>query len=88
MEENFLIHGPVRRCPVLVFPIHILGEEGESLRVGRREVSLGDFRVYAWVSTTSASRRAGRQAGKPRLLLFVVTPNRTSQSIFPIARET
>lgn len=53
---------------------------------GRRR--WGDFRVYAWVSSTSASKRAGRQAGKPRLLLFVVTPNRTSQSIFPIARET
>lgn len=69
-----------------VLPIYpYLGEEDESLRVGRREVSLGDFRVYAWVSSTSASR----QAGKPRLLLlFVVTPNRTSQSISPIARET
>lgn len=45
-----------------VLPIYpYLGEEDESLRVGRREVSLGDFRVYAWVSTTSASRRAGGQ---------------------------
>lgn len=35
-----------------------------------------------------AGRQADRQAGKPRLLLIVVTPNRTRQSIFPIARET
>lgn len=36
---------PVRRCPGLVFPIHILGEEGESLRVERREVVVGDLSV-------------------------------------------
>lgn len=42
MEENFLIHGPVRRFPGLVLPIYpYLGEEDELLRVGRREVVVG-----------------------------------------------
>lgn len=62
MKENFLIHGLSGDVQVWYYPyIHILGEEDESLRVGRREVSLGTFQSYAWVSTTSVSRRAGRQ---------------------------
>lgn len=88
MEENVLIHGPVRRCPGLVLPIYpYLGEEHESLRVGRREVVVGGLSGVC-MGFINLCLQAGRQAGKPRLLLFVVTPNRTSQSIFPIARET
>lgn len=69
-----------------------LGEEDESLRVGRREVVVGGSFgcMHGFHQPLPPGGQAGRQAGKPRLLLllFVVTPNRTSQSIFPIARET
>lgn len=77
-----------------VLPIYpYLGEEDESLRVGRREVSLGDFRVYALLSL-HPSRQAGRY---PQIVVdcssrwtdyMLLLPSRTSQSIFPIARET
>lgn len=74
-----------------VLPIYpYLGEEDESLRVGRREVVVGGSFgcMHGFHQPLLPGGQAGRQAGKPRLLLlFVVTPNRTSQSIFPIARE-
>lgn len=64
MEETLLIHGPVRRCPGLVLPIYpYLGEEDESLRVGRREVVVGGFSVLC-MGFINLCLQAGRQAGR------------------------
>lgn len=72
MEDNFLIHGPVRRCPGLVFPIYpYLGEEDELLRVGRREVVVGDLSVVC-MGFINLCLQAGRQAGRQVSQIVIV----------------
>lgn len=107
MKETLLIHGPVRRCPGLVFPIHILGKKMKKhycycRREGWREVrsSLGGLSgvCIAFSSSLQAGRRAGRQRRQVSRIVvdcssrwtdyMLLLPSRTSQSIFPIARET
>lgn len=68
MEENFLIHGPVRKCPGLVFPIYpYFGEKDESLHVGRREVGRrwGPFsRMHGFHQPLLPGGQAGRQVSQ------------------------
>lgn len=64
MEETLLIHGLSGDVQVWYYPyIHILGEEDESLRVGRREVVVGGLSGVC--IAFSSSLQADGQAGIP-----------------------